>query len=307
MAFEFKRKEPVRKAVRRLGQRQVKKAMQALEHCDRLEAVHEVRKDIKRLRALLRLTRAAIPGSGYRRTSAALRKAAGHLAAARDAHVKVNALADLTHHFRSELSARPFPKIKRILTERCRKEEADLSRKRLPRKVRRLFTEFSKAIRSLRVKDCGWGAIAPGVKRSYRDGRQGYRLAQEAGTPESFHEWRKRAKDLLYQVELLCPIWPEQMAAAGTELKHLTEYLGDDHDLFVLTEASAMKCFRKEAAEEAEAMRALVAQRARQLRAQALSLGGRFYQEKSSVFCKRLGKYWEKWRREPKRAAEPAQ
>jgi CHAD domain-containing protein len=169
------------------------------------------------------------------------------------------------------------------------------------------LTKVSKAMGSLRVKDCGWGAIAPGVKRSYREGRQGFRLAQEDGTAESFHEWRKRAKDLLHQVELLCPIWPEQMAAAQTELKHLTEYLGDDHDLFVLTERRAMKCFRKEAKEEAEALSALVAQRGRELRAQALSLGGRFYQEKSSVFCRRLGKYWEKWRREPKRAAEPAQ
>ncbi len=30
-------------------------------------------------------------------------------------------------------------------------------------------------------------------------------------TDEAFHEWRKRAKDLRYHVDLLEPVWPEVM------------------------------------------------------------------------------------------------
>ena len=122
MAFEFKKRESVRKAVGRLGRKGIEKALCSLDHCDRLEAVHNVRKDIKQLRALLRLVHRAMPRSEYRRHSGTLRKAAGHLAAARDAHVKLNALRNLIDHFQRELAPRSFKKIKAILAADCRKQ-----------------------------------------------------------------------------------------------------------------------------------------------------------------------------------------
>jgi CHAD domain-containing protein len=283
--------------VKRLGRREVDRALRALEHCARLEPVHEVRTDIKRLRALLRLVRPALRRDDYRWCSTTLRKAAGCLAPARDAHVKVNALAELIRHFGRRLPARPFRKIRRILAEDCRNERARLSKEQLPGNVTRRLKKFSKGIASARIKGSGWAAIGPGVKRTYRDGRRAYRSARENGTPERFHEWRKRAKDLLYQAEVLSPIWPEQIAALETELKDLAAYLGDDHDLFVLTEPTAMKRFNAGAQQEAQALQALVEQRGRKLRAQALALGARSYREKPSLFCKRLEQFWKKWRR----------
>jgi CHAD domain-containing protein len=297
MAFEFRKKESVRKAVKRLGRREINKALRALEHCDQLEPVHEVRTDIKRLRALLRLVRPALRRADYRRCSNTLRKAAGCLAPARDAHVKVNALGELIRHFTRQLPPCPFPRITLILAEDCRNERARLSKERLPGNVTCLLKKFSKGIASARIKGSGWAAIGPGVKRTYHDGRRAYRLARENGTPERFHEWRKRAKDLLYQAELLAPIWPEQIAALETELKDLAACLGDDHDLFVLTEPTAMKRFSARAQQEAGALQALVEQRRGKLRAQALSLGARSYREKPSLLCKRLGQFWKKWRR----------
>ena len=43
-------------------------------------------------------------------------------------------------------------------------------------------------------------------------------------------QWRKRAKDLRYHVELLEPIWPEIMKDLEKILHTLTDHLGDDHD-----------------------------------------------------------------------------
>ncbi len=303
MAFELKKKESVCKAVKRLGRKRIEKALSDLQRCERLDAVHGVRKEIKQLRALLRLVRGALAQSDYRKCSDTLREAAGHLGAARDAHVKVNALTDLIAHFKTELSPSSFDEIKRLLRTNCQQQQSVLSRSGASRKVGGLLKNVSGELGSLRLKARGWNAIGPGIERSYRDGRRGYRLAKETGNPEHFHEWRKRVKDLLYQIGLLCRIWPEQMNATETELKHLGERLGDDHDLFLLTEPSAMKQFRKLAEEEVEPLQALVEERQGELRAQALSLGARFYQEKPSVFCKRLGQYWKRWRQEPKSAA----
>jgi CHAD domain-containing protein len=296
MSFEFKRKQSVQKAVRRLGARRIDKSLCALKHCDRLEAVHSVRKDIKQLRALLRLVRDGIPRSDYRRQIEVLRKAASLLAAARDAHVKVNALAGLTRHFHQELAPRSFRKIKSALSADCERRQAGLFNKRVPRKVGQVLNRVSDGFASLELNDSGWRALAPGIKSTYRKGRRGYQLARSEGKPDHFHEWRKRVKDLYYQTGLLHPIWPEQMAAAEAELKRLGELLGDDHDLVLLTDASGIARFENTAPEETVKLLELVGKRHKQLRAESIKLGARFYREKPKVFCKRLKQYWKRWR-----------
>lgn len=301
MAFEFKRKESVRKGLRRLGRRRAEKALDHLEHCERLEAVHEVRKEIKRLRALLRLVRPGMTRSEYRSCTNTLREAAAQLGPARDAHVRVNALADLSRHFQHELSAHPFSHIRQMLAANRRKAQTALSQNHGLEKVRRLLHEFMRDICAVKLKTSGWNALSSALKRAYSNGRRSYRLAREEETSENFHEWRKRAKDLMYQLALLCPIWPEQMAAAKAELKTLGQWLGEDHDLFLLTGGAAIKLFKECAGEEAEALAALSELRLRRLRPRSLALGARFYEEKPAVFCRRLHRYWKNWRREATR------
>ena len=167
MAFAVKKKESVRKAVKRLGRRRMAKALGALEHCNRLDAVHNVRKDIKRVRALLRLVRGAMAKADYRRATDLLREAAGYLGAARDAHVKLNALADLASQFEHELPARPFGEIKGILAEDCRKQQTELARMQAPRKVGRLLKRLSEDSAAFGIKRSGWSALAPGIERSF--------------------------------------------------------------------------------------------------------------------------------------------
>jgi CHAD domain-containing protein len=303
MALQFKHKESVTKGVKRIARRRTEKALEALQHCERLEAVHTVRKEIKQLRALLRLTRDAMPRSDYRRCSSSLREAAHYLAPGRDAHVKVSALRDLSNHFRNELASHPFRQIKHLLAEDCRRQQAELSHSRAVRRVDRFLKQFARNTYALRFKCSGWRAIGPGLKRSYRDGRNGYLRACKVGRPQDFHEWRKRVKDLFYQIGLLCAIWPEQMRAAESELDVLGECLGDAHDLALLTEPRTLKRFRKCSEEEAEALSALVEKRQSELHHSALMMGARFYLEKPSIFCDRLKHYWKRWRRERKKLA----
>ncbi|HZR17254.1 MAG TPA: CHAD domain-containing protein [Verrucomicrobiae bacterium] len=286
--------------VKRMGGRRVRKALEHLRECEKLEAIHEVRKDIKQLRALLRLVREAMPKSEYRSCSRLLRKAGKKLGVARDAHVKLNALATLVAHYAGEVPPRALATIRGLLAADCRKEQLRLSQTRAPKKVCRLLRALCRDDDSFRIKKSGWAALGPGIQRSYGRGRCAYALAHKTGKAEDFHEWRKRAKDLYYQIGLLEPIWPEQLGAAEAELKNLTECLGDDHDLFLLTEPSATKRFNAQAPHEAAALGRLVAKRQRDLRACALALGMTFYREQPSIFCNRLGQYWHRWRHKSK-------
>lgn len=302
MAFEFKKRESARTAIRRMGRRQIGHALGALRDCDRLDAVHEARRRVKKTRALLRFVRKGVAPAKYQTLMADLREASGKLAPARDAYVKRRTIDTLSAQFRTELAPNAFREATRLLSMDCRIQLARLVHDGADRAAGRQMKRALKDVRSLKLKRGGWSALAPGLKRSYRRGRDCYRAALDEGTPEQFHQWRKRVKDLMYQISILCPIWPEQMAAAESELGKLADRLGDDHDLQMLLEPGWMARLQGEAPDEARRMQVLAEQRQRELRIQALAIGARFYEEKPAIFCRRIAGYWKRWRHEPKRA-----
>src|SRR5919205_78895 len=62
-----------------------------------VQAVHEARKDMKKLRALLRLVRGELGGKTFARENACFRDATRELAGARDSDVMLETLAQLTY------------------------------------------------------------------------------------------------------------------------------------------------------------------------------------------------------------------
>ena len=49
-------------------------------------------------------------------------------------------------------------------------------------------------------------ALADGLPTTYRRGRKAYEQARSEPGAESLHEWRKRSKDLWYELRLLGPV-----------------------------------------------------------------------------------------------------
>jgi CHAD domain-containing protein len=298
MAFKFKRKERVEKGVRRLSCERVEKALERLRQCENTEAIHGVRKEIKKLRAVLRLVQSEIGKKQYEKTAARLQKAAHLLEPARDAQVRVKALEGLSARFKGEIAAHAFGSLHKNLREECRRETNRFKKERCVSTVGQIFRKLPSRIENLEVKRKGWSAIGPGIKTSYARGRKAYKVVGKEPTAENFHEWRKRVKDLWYHIQLLTPIWPEQMAAMAGELETLGEQLGDDHDLVMLKETAEKDLDGEAELKARETLVGLLELRNRELRSAALLLGKRFYEEKPSLFCKRLETYWKTWRSE---------
>lgn len=288
------------KALRRISSAQIGKIFGNLEKRDQMEAIHCARKNIKKLRALLRLLRAEMKERDYRNAMNALRKAAKILAAPRDAHVTLQAFDKLAAHFKNELAPKSFAGIKKLLRKNCREKIKGFLSGNLAWNVSSVLRKMFRRVKKLTVETEGWPAIQIGLKRSYNGGRKMQKAVLKNSAPENFHEWRKRVKDLWYHLRLLRPIWPEEMNAAADELKILGEQLGDDHDLTMLKQFVADHCADKNR-EEAEALNRLIDLRRRDLRSAALAIGARFYSEKPSTFCKRIENYWNVWRGERKK------
>jgi len=297
MAFCFKRKESVPKAIRRLGCERVEHALECLKHCRGGEAIHCARKDIKKMRALLRLVRAEISRKEFRLLTKPLWKAAKFLAAPRDAHVKTKTLINLVGHFKGQLATGALRHFRSELRNAFDQEMMRFAKEKTANAVHRLLRRVGKELEQLEISGKGWKALSPGVKTAYADGMRAYQRSCKNPSAENFHLWRKRAKELWYQVLLLRRVWPEQMDAMAEELETLGENLGEDHDL-VMLQATAGEMYAAGHLPELKALIGLIDERQHELRSAATTIGARFYAEKPSAFCKRLAGYWRIWCRE---------
>jgi CHAD domain-containing protein len=136
-------------------------------------------------------------------------------------------------------------------------------------------------------------AIGPGLKRTHARGRAEMVAAYRKPSAAAFHLWRKRAKYLKHQMEILTPVWPEVMIGMTLTLDRIAEVLGQDRDLAELLETLANRPDICPNPLERSLMSALAEQRRSDLQTAARILGRRIYAERPEGFAGRVGAYWE--------------
>jgi CHAD domain-containing protein len=296
MAFRFKRKESVSKAIRRLGRKRIKAAIKCLKDNGQPEAIHCVRKEIKKTRAVLRLARTGIGKREYRTLNERLREAANCLSSLRDAYVKNIALKNLSEHFKGRISSKSLRSGREILQTSLRAEKTRFSNENTAWVVEHLLRQACKDFDRLDIAEKGWQVLGPGVKTAYKRGRKALRRARKEPSPQNFHDWRKHVKNLWHQLQLLCPMDPKRVAAMARETRILGEHLGEAHDLFVLRHIVGTQGGSDGKPQKSKTLGDVIEKRQRELRSTALEIGARFYAEKPPEFSHRLGRLWRRWR-----------
>src|SRR6185503_5359115 len=110
--------------------------------------------------------------------------------------------------------------------------------------------------------------------------------AQAEPCVETYHRWRKRVKDLWYQVRLLKVIWPATAKNLADELERLADFLSDDHDLAILRQRVLQQSPKDRV--QQDALVALIDQRRKELEVEANRLGERIYVERPKAFVDRF-------------------
>jgi CHAD domain-containing protein len=292
-AYRLKKKEPPVAGIRRVAVGRAEHAVDQLrDGADPLEAVHEARKDTKKLRSLLRLLRDPLGDSTYCRENQRFRDAARNLADARDAQVRAKTLAALRKRFTGDpenLDAKDWKALKASLGS------GDTAPDGLREAMKDTAAEIEVGLGH--VDDWpldgagGFDLFEDGLRRAYRRGRKRFAEARESPTAAGLHEWRKRAKDLWYHLRLLRVAWPPAMQALADEVHELTDHLGDDHDLAVLSDA-ARERIAGDAPQRFERLERLIARRRSELQNEAFALGDRIYSQKPKAFTKRIKMLW---------------
>ena len=244
-----------------------------------VEAVHEARKDLKKLRALLRMTRGELGDAAFRRENLCFRDAGRELAGVRDSDVMLDTLKALDIPAGMEWELR-----KTIQGHRA--QNGGDARRTATTGVVAILREARRRVNDWPLERHSFDALREGLERTYRHGRRDFRAAQGDPTVEALHEWRKRVKDLWYQHTLLRELWPPVMQAVGNEAHQLANRLGDDHDLAMLAD-----WVREHAAAEPEFFGAVESRRS-ELQAEAMALGERLYADKPGPYVRRLRRLW---------------
>lgn len=299
MVYRLSRGEAVHLAAVRIAEEELSAAIAQLRHHgDPHARVHTARKAIKRSRALLRLVRGGL-GPFFALENVTLRDAARRLSQRRDAAVALTAL--------HQLVPEPSPALLAVRDALAAARDAAAA----PEADDVLHAAAAELERTLARRDRwpvfpgGWSVVKAGLRASYVAGRRAMRAAYTTGSPEDFHEWRKRVKDLWYHTVLLQGVWKTVQSAASEALEDLSDILGEDHDLEVLRAAVAELSAVDPAA--AAELSARAAERSSDLRAAACALGQRIYAERPRHYLARIGRYWKAWRSDERRAERARQ
>ena len=289
MPYRFKIHEPAEKGFRRIAREQLDSALAELAGPETSpKCVHECRKSIKRLRALLRLTADGVGAKKARRRTKALGEIGRLLSARRDQTVMLETIDKLADEFPDGAAAlAPF---RGTLAARGAGEPDRLDRETADR-ARDLLIDEAKKIAGLNFKKHGFAALAGGLEDSYRRGRRAARYAYEEPTDENFHELRKAVQWHWRQMALLGRAWPDEFAVRVNAARELSQLLGDDHDLAVL--AAAVSAAPELTEEQKDAAISLCRRQQQILRTQAEFRVKRLFCEKTRDFTRRTGAYWD--------------
>jgi CHAD domain-containing protein len=295
-AYRLLEGEPVGPGIRRVLEAQVDDAVAQLRGeagNEPAEAIHEARKDLKKIRSALRLVRDAIGDDAWRRENDHYRDVARKLSSHRDAEILVEALDGLRERFGPAARERTET-LRKQLDGENRSAHGDGAIERTMAGAAAELVACRSSLDDLTLDGDGWGVIAPGLHRSYRRGRKRLRSVEEDASVTNLHELRKRVKDLWYQLRLIREADRHMIGNLADHAHDLSDHLGDDHDLALLREEVKR---RRDAFASPAAQRHLlqeIDQRRGELQFAAISLGERIYAEKPKKFTARLAKRYRR-------------
>ena len=291
MSYELRQDETVGDGIRRIVCHQIEAAIRAsgAEQNGKGSPVHETRKHLKKARSALRFAAGEIEPGLWKREDRYLRKVAQLISEVRDAEVRLQTVRQLREFARGK--KRSFQETEELLAFELDSFLAAFSE--WPEEAKQRLTQTLERIRAWELDDLRCKQLRRCVQKTYKRGRNALKAAIEKTSTKNLHTFRKRTKELWYQLRVLRPLAPAVFGELNDELKTIGQYLGQVHDLaFVAERLSAIGSARKHGD---RILNALIDSREKELERTAIALGERFYAERPRQFARRVARYFSEW------------
>ena len=294
MSYRLQKEESFQQNIQRITSEEIEKCLASLKNLEIHEAVHDIRKRLKKIRALARLVRKDLGEPKYKSINIYFRDLGRELSPLRDLTSHMETLRMLEERYGDHIYVNFFKTIiselqaeRHMFEEKLREKE--FFKSSLHDKLEKAKTDLVEwPLSSNEI-----AIIVPGIKKVYKRGNNALKDSYKNGDMAVFHEWRKRAKYLWYHLRLLRELWPGLFKKWQSEAHKLANLLGDDHDLMILNEKLKTSPKLCKTEEQREMLQALIMEMSSNLRSQAHELGALMYAEKVPQFKKRIERYME--------------
>jgi CHAD domain-containing protein len=194
-------------------------------------SVHEFRRSIRRARAVVDMCRTCLESGARKEIQRQLRAAVESTSSLRDLDVLSGTLSGLELNKKLQKQATAY----RALLEQRRIEARSQRAPALLAGARRISPLPGRFAAGL-AREITWSDLTEGLRRTYQLAR---RQRETAGTSskkwkESSHQWRKRTKEISYQLELLTTGLDKKYRKLHTRYERIARRLGKATDLLVL-------------------------------------------------------------------------
>lgn len=191
-------------------------------------AVHDVRKALRRARAVLAMITPALPKNEARAVRRALRDARRSLSTARDHAVAPETFASLTLSDEDRATGRrvldnaaaalpPVAELKQLLSDSAARAAAQVD-----------------ALEAALPQEIAWSDVVKGVRDTYDEGRDAHSRSKKS--KQWFHTWRRRSKELVYQLDTLADHAGQRVSAIRDEISAVVDWQSPAVDLVMLRE-----------------------------------------------------------------------
>lgn len=306
MAYRLKPKEPFAAGFARIGLQQIDRVAGELasQHAA-IDVVHQSRKSLKRIRALLRLTRPVLGESVFQRENERYRAMGQLLAAARDRHVAIATVASLELESGARAKAAFVTLREWAIAIGQQPENADaLIEQPAPHgtgpstfaQVLLLLNEGRARFADLVDKHEDYRGALEGLARSYGQGRRRFLelggLKVDHLDSEALHDWRKSVQYHWRHMALFSAAWPVEFEARIGVARRIAAALGSDHDIVVVLAAALSDDGAHLTARQRVAIEDCARERQAVLRAAANEHARQLFAEDKEAFGRRMATYW---------------
>jgi CHAD domain-containing protein len=248
---------------------------------DAKHAIHDSRKALRRARAVLELLADALPKSEYKAVRRVLQESRRALSTVRDHGVAPDTFAKLTLDDEDRSAAKqildsaaeampPVAEVKKLLADAAGKAAAQVD-----------------ALEAALPQELHWSTVGVGLRSVYGEARAARKKAKKSAA--AFHSWRRRSKELVYQLAILAEHAGGRTLAIHDEVAAITGALSDAVDIIMLSEFC--DTFGQGVAPEAlEKLQATIHEHLGDLMKTARKAAKGPFESGSKAFAKRVGK-----------------
>ncbi|WP_165779096.1 CHAD domain-containing protein [Rhodohalobacter barkolensis] len=198
---------------------------------DIVESTHLTRKRLKLFRAFFKLLKECGDRKELKELNTTFRKWGQSLSELRDVHVHKLFIEEVIANPSEVISTNLLQEIREIARQQVDQMEQRLvAEGDLFKNMERQIDNYSLIHTFIESNQFDAACILKGFKVSFQKSHQAFIEAESSKLSEPFHEWRKRLKDVQYQLDLLRS-HQKHINVSVSDVEQICEILGKDQDL----------------------------------------------------------------------------